>query len=759
MAVASEAYLGKDDYKVVGSSPVRHDGTDKVTGRAIYGTDYTAPDLLHGKVLRSPHAHAKVKSIDTSRAEAHPAVRSVVTGDDLVANFEDRLEDIGEEILRMRDLFASIMAHEKVLYHGFPVAAVAATSLHAAEEALDLIDVEYEVLEPVLTLDDAMKVDAVLLHEDLKTRSLGEKTDKSSNIADHSQWMLGDVEKGFAEADVVVEREFTTKMVHQGYIEPQNATVLWNQDDQITIWCSNQGAFGVRDQTSKILGIPVSQIKVVPLEIGGGFGGKIRAYLEPVGALLSKKSGHPVKLVMTRTEVLLATGPASGAKMTVKMGCTNDGRLTAAEASLAYESGGFPGASVGAGARCMLAPYDIPNIKIDGYDVVVNKPSTSAYRAPGAPISAFGAESVVNELAEKVGLDPLTFRLKNASKEGTRRADGPTFPRIGNEEVVQAALDSDHWKSKLEGKNRGRGVASGFWGNGAGISSASASVNADGTVSLVEGSTDIGGSRTSMAMHLAEVLGIGVDQVKPQVGDTDSIGYTGVTGGSRTTFATGWACYNAAKDIQEQMKERAAIHWEISKEDVETDEGDFVSKSDPEKRLSFTELAGLLDSTGGPVMGRATVKPSGQGGAFAIMIVDVEVDADTGKVEVLRATIVQDVGTAIYPPYVEGQMQGGVAQGVGWALNEEYVYDEKGELKNSSLLDYRMPTALDLPMIETILVEVPNPGHPYGVRGVGEVPIVPPPAAVRDAIKNAIGIGMNDLPMSPARVLQALSGD
>jgi xanthine dehydrogenase molybdenum-binding subunit len=516
-----------------------------------------------------------------------------------------------------------------------------AASIHVAEEALDLIEVDYEVLEPVMTLDRAMADDAPLLHEDLRTRSLGENTDKSSNIADHSQWVLGDVEKGFAEADVIVEREFTTKMVHQGYIEPQNATVHWNADDRITIWCSNQGAFGVRDQTSKILGVPVSQIRVVPLEIGGGFGGKIRAYLEPIGALLSKKSGHSVKLVMTRTEVLLATGPASGAKLKVKMGCKEDGTLTEAEAMLAYEAGGFPGASVGAGARCMLAPYNIPNITIDGYDVVVNKPSTSAYRAPGAPISAFGAESVVNELAEKVGLDPLAFRLKNASKEGTRRADGPTFPRIGNEEVLQATMASDHWNTPLEGANRGRGVASGFWGNGGGISSASASVNADGTVSLVEGSTDIGGSRTSMAIHLAEVLGIPVDRILPQVGDTDSIGYTGVTGGSRTTFATGWACYNAAMDIQEQMKGRAAIHWEVPADDVSLDDGDYVCKSDNSKRLSFTELAGRISSTGGPVMGQSTVKASGQGGAFATVIVDVEVDRETGKVDILRATIAE----------------------------------------------------------------------------------------------------------------------
>ncbi|MBK35105.1 MAG: oxidoreductase [Gemmatimonadetes bacterium] len=756
MAVASEAYLGIEEYKVVGTRPVRHDGADKVTGRAVYGTDYTSSDLLQGKVLRSPHAHARVISIDTSRAEEHPEVRAVVTGADLVANFEDRVEDLGEEVIRMKDLFASVMAHEKVFYHGFPVAAVAATSLSAAEEAVDLIEVEYEVLPPVLDVVEAMKEDAPLLHEDLQTLSLGELSGKSSNIGSHFQWVLGDIDKGFKEADVVIERTLNTKMVHQGYIEPQNATVLWGEDDRITIRCSNQGAFGVRDQVAKILGVPVSKIRVIPLEIGGGFGGKIRAYLEPIAALLSKKSGATVKMVMTRTEVLQSTGPASGAHLKVKVGAKKDGRLTAAEAMLAFESGGFPGASVSAGGRCMFAPYDIPNIQIDGYDVCTNKPSTSAYRAPGAPIGAFGAETVLNEIAEELGMDPLEFRLKNSAKEGTRRADGPIYPKIGHEECLKAIMESDHYQSKLDGPNQGRGVASGFWGNGGGISSASASVNADGTVNLVEGSTDIGGSRTSMAMQLAEVLGISIDDVNPMVGDTDAIGYTGVTGGSRTTFATGWASYNTAQDIKEQMIGRAAVHWEIPRDDVEFEDGVFRSKSDPARQMSFKEMAANLDSTGGPVMGRATVKPGGVGGAFATVAIDVEVDPDTGKVDILRATIAQDVGKAIYPPYVEGQMQGGIAQGVGWALNEEYVYDDEGRLVNSSLLDYRMPTTLDLPMIQTILVEVPNPGHPYGVRGVGEVPIVPPPAAVQQAIRNAVGVAMYNLPMSPPALLEGI---
>jgi CO/xanthine dehydrogenase Mo-binding subunit len=393
-------------------------------------------------------------------------------------------------------------------------------------------------------------------------------------------------------------------------------------------------------------------------------------------------------------------------------------------------------------------------VVIDGYDVVVNKPATSAYRAPGATNGAFAAETVIDEICEELGVDPLDFRLKNSAKEGTRRADGPIFPRVGHEECVQAAKAHPHWNTPLEGPNRGRGVASGFWFNGGGTSTVVASVNSDGSVSLNEGSPDIGGTRTSIAMQLAEVLGISAEDVIPQVMDTDSIGHTDGTGGSRTTFATGWAGYSAAQDVKRLMIERAAKHWEIDEKDVTFDDGVFTSSKAPDAPLTFKELAATLRRTGGPVVGRATVSPSGAGPAYAVVMVDVEVDPDTGKVDILRATIVQDAGKAIHPSYVEGQLQGGVAQGIGWALNEEYFYNQDGTLANASLLDYRMPTCLDLPMIDAVIVEVPNPGHPFGVRGVGEVPIVPPPAAVANAIYGATGVRMRDLPMSPGRVLE-----
>jgi len=751
----SNIVLENQKFRVVGTRPVRHDGVDKVTGRALYGADFSMAGLLHGAVLRSPHAHARIVSIDASRAEALPGVKAVLTARDL-PEAGDRIVDLGEGATPLKYIRGNILATNKVLYKGHAIAAVAAVNRHVAEEALGLIRVEYEVLPCVLTSPDAMRRGAPLLHEDLKTEDLGQKTDGINNVAAHIQYKLGDLEQGLAKAEVVVEREFCTATVHQGYIEPQNATALWNQDGRVYIWCSTQGAFLVRDTTACILDIPVSQVKVTPMEIGGGFGGKIPVYLEPVAALLSKKTGRPVKIVMSRKEVFEGTGPTPGSCIKVKMGAGKDGKITGAQAYLAYEAGAYPGSMVVPGAMCVFAAYDIANVLIDGYDVVVNKPSTAAYRAPGATNAAFATEAVVDELAEKLGVDPIDFRLKNAAREGTRRADGPKYRRIGCAEVLEAMKNHPHYRAPLDGPNRGRGVAVGFWFNVGLESSCSISVNADGTVNLVEGSTDIGGTRTSVAMQAAEVLGIPAENVRPAVADTDSVGYTSVTGGSRTTFATGLASIEAAKDVNRQMAARAARLWEVEPDAVETATGVFRCKSKPDLQLTFKELAGQLSSTGGPVVGRATVNARGVGGSFAGNIADVEVDPDTGKVTILRFTAVQDAGKAIHPSYVEGQMQGGSVQGIGWALNEEYAMSPDGTMMNSSLLDYRMPTSLDLPMIDTVIVEVPNPGHPFGARGVGEANIVPPPAAIANAIHRAVGVRMNRLPMNPAALAEAL---
>ncbi len=741
-------------YKVIGTRPIRHDGVDKVTGRALYGADVQLAGLLYGKLLRSPHAHARIRRIDTSRAEKLPGVKAVITSADM-PDVEDKIQTLGEGAIGLRYLSANILARDKVLYHGHPIAAVAATDIHVAEEALALIEVDYEVLPAVLDVREAMKEDAVtILLDDLRTSEIGDRKGTTpTNIAWHGRNQRGDLAQGFAAADAIVEREFTTSMVHQGYIEPQNATALWNSDGAITIWTSTQGAHSARDQVAEVLQLPVTRIKVVPMEIGGGFGGKTGIYLEPLAALLSRKARHrPVKLVMTRTEVLMATGPTSGSVIRVKMGAKKDGHITAVEVWMAYEAGGFPGSPVGSGMSVILSPYRLDNLQIDGYDVVVNKPRTSAYRAPGGTNAAYAAEAVIDELAGKLGIDPLEFRLINGVKEGDRRPDGPVYRRIGYLETVKAIQESAHYKTPLTGPNRGRGIASGYWGNWGGKSSVSASVNSDGMVSLVEGSTDIGGSRTSIAMQLAETLGISEQDVKPTVVDTDSVGYNDVTAGSRTTFGTGWAVYELGLKLKEEMIGRVAELWEVEPEQVTCIDGVFLADG---KRLTFKEAAARLNDDR-PIMASATTHAQEYGPGFATHLVDVEVDPETGKVTILRYTAAQDVGKAIHPSYVEGQIQGGVAQGIGWALNEEYVYDAQGHLQNASFLDYRIPVAPDVPMIDTILVEVANPGHPYGVRGVGEVPIVPPAGALANAIYHATGLRLVHLPMSPAQILEAL---
>ena len=758
--------LATKEFKVVGSRPIRHDGADKVTGQAKYGADIQLPGLLFGKILRSPYAHARIKSIDVSKALALPGVHAVVTA----ADWEQpsgKVEDLAEgSIHNLRFLSNNVLAYEKVLYKGHAIAGVAAEGAHLAEQAAALIEVEYEVLPPVVNFTNAMAEDAPVLHDRLESlsnpglRSGGYKSDsddsKGTNVANRFDFKLGDVERGFNESDVIVEKTVSTAAVHQGYIEPHTGTAMWNTDGSLTVWSSTQGHFNVRDLLSRMLGMPVSKIRVIPMEIGGGFGAKGIVYSEPVAALLAKKANRPVKVTMSRTEVFEASGPTSGTNISVKLGASQDGKLLAAEAHLIYESGAFPGSPVPGGCNCIFAPYDIPNTYLEGVDVVVNRPKAAAYRAPGAPAAAFAMETAVDELCEKLGMDPLEFRLLNGAKEGTRRATGPLMPSVGIIETLQAAKEHDHYKSPLEGPYRGRGVASGFWGNGTGPASAVAIVNADGTLSLVEGSADLSGTRVAFAQQAAEVLGIAVEDVKPSVGDTESVGFTSNSGGSGATFKTGWATYEAARDVQRQMVARAAKIWDVNEDDVEYVDGALQHKSDPELKMTFRQVAARQNATGGPIIGSAGVNPGGAGPCLATHIADVEVDPETGKVSILRYTAVQDVGKAVHPGYVEGQIQGGTVQGIGWALNEEYFFNDQGHMLNSTFLDYRMPTVLDLPMIDTVIVEVANPTHPFGVRGVGEVPIVPPMAAISNAIHNALGVRLNQLPMTPGSVLEAM---
>jgi CO/xanthine dehydrogenase Mo-binding subunit len=651
-----------------------------------------------------------------------------------------------------------VMARNRVLYHGHAVAAVAATSIAIADAALAAIRVDYELLTPVLDLDSAMAANAVLINESLYTQGLPEKPAKPSNVAAVMEFKRGDTAKGFAEADVVVEGTFRTPTVHQGYIEPHACLATINQGGQATVWCCTQGHFDVRSMTSKVLNMNVADIRVIPSEIGGGFGGKTTVYLEPVAIALSRKCARPVKMTMTRDEVFRASGPASATKSVIKIGAKKDGTITAMSAWLAYEAGAFRGSPMAPGAMCVFAPYNVPNFLIQGFDVLVNKPKVAAYRAPGAPQSMYACESLLDELALKLKMDPIDLRLKNAVSEGCQAAYGPKFNAIGFKQCLEAAKKHPNYKIKL-GPNEGRGVAAGFWFNAGMQSSAEVHINENGTVTVIEGNPDIGGSRASMALMAAEELGVPYDTVRVLVADTESAGYTNVTGGSRVTFATGMAVIQAARDIIAQLKQRAAATWGIEEEMVDWQDGQAIPKPGVNadvKPLTLAQLAATSGRTGGPLLGRASLNARGAGPGFAVNIADVRVDPETGKVDVLRFTAIQDAGKAIHPGYVEGQMQGGAVQGLGWALNEEYVYDAKGVLQNAGFLDYRMPVASDMPMIDTQIIEVPNPTHPYGVRGVGETPIVAPLATAANAVRAALGVRIYDLPLSPPRVLAAI---
>jgi CO/xanthine dehydrogenase Mo-binding subunit len=755
--------------KIIGTRPIRPDGVDKVTGRARYGADINLPGQLFGSVYRSPYPHAIIKSIDVSAALAIPGVKAAITGDD----FEDmpsQFIPVGEMVVNFRDMTRNVIAREKALYDGHPIVAIAAISESIAKEALKHIKVDFEILPHVIDVVEAMKPGATLLHEEqytlIERKRLGsEPTTESppkepSNIAKRLTWEKGDIENGFSRAHIIIEKEFNTKPVHQGYIEPHATVATCTEDGQVEVYTCSQGHFVIRSQCAKLLGIEVSKIKVIPTELGGGFGGKNNVYLEPLAIMLSKIVHRPVKMVMSRNEVFRATGPSPAGHVKVKIGCDKNGNIVAADAQIDMQSGAFPGSPLPQATITCFTRYDIENVRVIGHDVTTNRPKVAAYRAPGAPIAAFGVESVMDELAEKLSIDPLDLRIMNAAKEGTQTYYGVTFPQIGFLETLKRAKAHKNYNIPLE-KNQGRGVATGFWMNIGNDTTSSLNVNDDGTIALTIGTIDVaGGSRSSLAMMVAEEFGIDSDKVRVTTGDTSQLGFNFVTAGSRGTFAGGIVAILAARKAIEECKIRAAKTWNVPLDEVVWEDGHArpassnVGGFDP---LSLADIAKNATKTGGPIAGHSEKNVQGAGPGFGTQIVDVEVDKETGSVKILRHTVIQDAGKAIHPAYVEGQYQGGAVQGIGWALNEEYIYGDDGKLQNAGFLDYRVPVASDVPFIDTDIVEVPNPYHPYGVRGIGEVPIIPPTAAIANAVYKATGIRFNSLPLSPPKVLAAIT--
>ncbi|RWX69390.1 xanthine dehydrogenase family protein molybdopterin-binding subunit [Mesorhizobium sp. M4B.F.Ca.ET.089.01.1.1] len=745
-------YSGRN-FSSVGTRPIRPDGVDKVTGRARYGADFNMAGQLVGRVLRSPHAHAIIRKIDTSKAEKLAGVKAVITAKDL--------PDLTDGDAGMYDILDNCMARAKALYDGHAVAAVAAVDARTARQALKLIAVDYEVLPHVTDVDEAMKHTAPLINDATFTEGLEEKPVKPSNVTKRSQFGHGDVHQGFGHADFIVERSFKTEQTHQGYIEPHACVASVSSDGTADLWVCTQGHFVYRQHCAQLLGMEASKLRVTSSEIGGGFGGKTHVWAEPVALALSRKAGRPVKLVMTRDEVFRASGPTSATSIDVKIGARKDGTITAAEATLRYTSGPYAGTWAEIGAMTAFACYKLENVKTVGYEVLVNRPKTAAYRAPSAPMAAFAVESAVDELAKEVGIDPVEFRIRNAAQEGTRSSYGPVYGPIGIGPTLEAAKNHPHMKAPLK-ENQGRGMACGFWFNFGGQTCTDLNIGMDGSVSLAVGTVDVGGSRASLSLVAAEELGIDYSQVKAIVADTSSLGYNDMTDGSRGTFSSSMATISAARNAIKILRERAAQMWDISVDDVAWEQGHAVAKGDKHGnlgKLSLKEIAARSGTTGGPIAGHSELVADGAGVSFATHICDIEVDPETGFTKVIRYTVVQDAGKAVHPTYVEGQYQGGAAQGIGWALNEEYIYGKDGRLQNPGFLDYRIPVCSDLPMIDTQILEIPNPNHPYGVRGVGETSIVPPLAAIANAVSNAAGVRMTHIPMSPPRILAAIEAE
>lgn len=740
----------RTEFKSVGTRPLRPDGIDKVTGRARYGADLDLPGQLTGRILRSPHAHARVKKIDTSRAEALSGVKAVITYKDL--------PDLTDGDAGLQGVLENCMARGTVFYDGHAVAAVAAIDAKTAKAALKLIDVEYKQLPHVTDVDKAVESKAPVLHKNCFTKGVKPKPTKASNIAKVSEFGHGNTKKGLKAADFVVERNFRTEQSHQGYIEPHACVASMSPDGNGELWVCTQGHFVFRQQCAKLLGLEESKLRVTSSEIGGGFGGKTHLWLEPVALALSRKANLPVKLVMTREEVFRASGPTSATSIDIKIGITKAGVITAGEAELRYSSGPWAGSWAMLGAMTAFACYDMENVKTVGKEILVNRPKTTAYRAPSAPMAAFAVESVLDELAGMIDMDPVKLRLKNVAKEGTRSSYGPVYGPIGIKPSLEAAQTHPHMKAKL-GKNQGRGMACGFWFNFGGQACTDLNIAADGSVTLTVGTIDVGGARASLSLIVAEELGIGYDQVKTVIGDSATLGYNEMTDGSRGTFNSSIAAIQSAREVIEEMKQRASAMWEIPVKDIAWEDGHAVAKGRKKSNrppLSIADIASVADKYGGPIAGHTELVADGAGVSFATHICDVEVDPETGLARVVRYTVIQDAGKAVHPTYVEGQFQGGAVQGIGWALNEEYVYGEDGRLQNPGFLDYRIPVCSDLPAIDTQILEIPNPNHPYGIRGVGETSIVPPLAAIGNAVSNAFGVRMTHVPMSPPRILQAL---
>ena len=753
--------MATSEPRVVGKSLPRMDGAGKVTGTAVYAADFALPGMLVGKVFRSTEPHARIVRVDTARARALPGVRAVMTAADVPdVRYGGALKD------------ETVFARGKVRYVGQPVAAVAATTREAAEAALAAIEVVYAPLPAVLDLDAALAPGAPLIHEEWASYTAIPILHRDGNVCNRARIVVGDVERGFEEADRIFEHRFRTGMVHQGYTEPRAAVAAWDSSGQVTVWSNTQLPFEVQNTLAEILQMAPSKIRVVVPGIGGGFGGKLRVGVEHFAAFLAKATGRPVKVITTSEEELTAAYPRQGTVVELKTGVTKDGRITAKAGRIWFDTGAFAGSGPGVASVATLVlagPYKIPNLHLEGFAVYTNKTNCGSFRAPSGPQANFAVESQIDIIADALGLDPLELRLKNIVREGDEGPTGQVLNAVGLEECLRKAAAAIAWNDRRPARWRGKGLACGWWTTTGGSSGVYVKINPDGTVALNTGAAEIGtAALTGAAQVLAEELGVDLADINVVSADTFSTPFDFGAQGSRTAFAVGNACRAAVDDLKRRVFALAAAQLGVEPEACRLADKHVLADG---KRISLADLARLSQQTGGGLIAQGTfiapptaydskrvdghVYPAFHSPSFHAHAVDLSIDPETGDVTIHKYVVAQDVGFAMNPTYIEGQIEGGVAQGLGQALSEEIVY-ENGHVLNPNLTDYKMPTTLDMPRVETILVQHPSLVGPYGAKGVGEPPNIEPPAAVANAVASATALRLTSLPITAEHIALAL---
>ena len=745
--------------QVVGKRLPRVDAGERVTGRATYPADMTRPGLVVGRIKRSPHAHARIISIDTTRARALKGVLAVITAADFPVIEPGTIIPFGETGADAWVSALTVIARDRVVWRGQSIAAVAATDAYIAAAALDLIDVAYEVLPAMMDIEAASAPDAPLIYPAIKPKGFDATVLAPRNAGGRTMIERGDVAAAFASATAVGAIKTVIDTAHQGYIEPHACVAEADASGFVTLWVSTQGAFQTEIQTAVLLGLSQSKIKVIPLEVGGAFGGKITVHVEPIAARLSQLCGRPVRIVISREEVMSGgSGPAAAARIDVRIGADAEGKFTAIEGRYVFDSGGIPGTPTTLLMQASAAPYQCANLRLEGIDIVTNKPRTEAYRGPGGIQAAFAMEQAVDELALTLDIDPLELRRRNLAVTGSLMPIGTPFPSIGLTTIFQRVAGHECWRDPIAPGRlpRGRGLAFGYWRGTSMTSAAHVTIAGDGRPMVTMGAVDISGTRTAMAQVAAEEFGLTIDDVHVAMGDTKSVGYSDAAAGSRVGRTMAAAVSQACQDALGQLRERAASKLQCSVDALTYGSSIFRASGQGGGSINLFDLM-QSTLTEGAILGRGVSTKLPLGVEAGAHVCDVEVDPETGQVTILRYTAFQDVGRALNPVAVEGQIEGSVSQGLGWALTEGFDYAADGRLRNSSLLDYRMPTALDLPQIDCVLIETPVPNVPYGVRGVAEMPIVPVAAAVGNAIRRAIGVRMTQMPMTPERIVSTLN--